>query len=103
MLLHLNGRMVDLQRGSVTDDAGNSIATLRPQAAEILQVLAAKCGEIVTKDELMQTVWGNIAVSDDSLVQCVIEIRKALGDHKHQIVRTLPKRGYVLETKRDRR
>ena len=98
MLLHLNGRMVDLQRGSVTDDAGNSIATLRPQAAEILQVLAAKCGEIVTKDELMQTVWGNIAVSDDSLVQCVIEIRKALGDDKHRIVRTLPKRGYVLET-----
>ena len=98
MLLHLNGRMVDLQRGSVTDDAGNSIATLRPQAAEILQVLVAKCGEIVTKDELMRTVWGNIAVSDDSLVQCVIEIRKALGDHKHQIVRTLPKRGYVLET-----
>ena len=47
----------------------------------------------------MQTVWGNIAVSDDSLVQCVIEIRKALGDDKHRIVRTLPKRGYVLETK----
>ena len=98
MLLNLNGRMVDLQRGSVTDAAGNSIATLRPQAAEILQVLAAKCGEIVTKDELMQTVWGNIAVSDDSLVQCVIEIRKALGDGKHRIIRTLPKRGYVLET-----
>ena len=99
MLLRLNGRMVDLRRGSVTDDAGHSITTLRPQAAEILKVLAAKPGEIVTKDELMQTVWGNIAVSDDSLVQCVIEIRKALGDDKHRIVRTLPKRGYVLETK----
>ncbi len=99
MLLRLNGRMVDLRRGSVTDDAGHSITTLRPQAAEILKVLAANPGEIVTKDELMQTVWGNIAVSDDSLVQCVIEIRKALGDDKHRIVRTLPKRGYVLETK----
>ena len=99
MLLRLNGRMVDLRRGSVTDDAGHSITTLRPQAGEILKVLAARHGEIVTKDELMQTVWGNIAVSDDSLVQCVIEIRKALGDDKHRIVRTLPKRGYVLETK----
>ncbi len=66
MLLRLNGRMVDLRRGSVTDDAGHSITTLRPQAAEILKVLAANPGEIVTKDELMQTVWGNIAVSDDS-------------------------------------
>ena len=66
-------------------------------------MLAAKPGKIVAKDELMQTVWGNIAVSDDSLVQCVIEIRKALGDGKHQIVRTLPKRGYVLEIESDRR
>jgi DNA-binding winged helix-turn-helix (wHTH) protein len=99
MLLHLNGRTVDLRRGSVTDDAGHSITTLRPQAGEILKVLAAKPGEIVTKDELMQTVWGNIAVSDDSLVQCVIEIRKALGDEKHRILQTLPKRGYVLDAK----
>ncbi|GLS33658.1 DNA-binding winged helix-turn-helix (wHTH) domain-containing protein [Mesorhizobium albiziae] len=99
MLLRLNGRVVDLRRGSVTDDGGRSITTLRPQAAETLKALAAKPGEIVTKDELMQTVWGNIAVSDDSLVQCVIEIRKALGDDKHRVVRTLPKRGYVLETK----
>jgi DNA-binding winged helix-turn-helix (wHTH) protein len=98
-LLRLNDRMVDLRRGSVTDEAGHSITTLRPQAGEILKVLAAKRGEIVTKDELMQTVWGNIAVSDDSLVQCVIEIRKALGDDKHRILRTLPKRGYVLEAK----
>jgi DNA-binding winged helix-turn-helix (wHTH) protein len=98
MLLRLNGRMVDLQSGSVRDDAGYS-TTLRPQTAEVLKVLAAKPGTIVSKDELMQAVWGNIAVSDDSLVQCVIEIRKALGDGKHQIVRTLPKRGYVLESK----
>ena len=97
-LLRLNGHMVDLQRGSVRDDAGYS-TTLRPQTVEVLKVLAAKPGEIVSKDELMQAVWGNVAVSDDSLVQCVIEIRKALGDGKHQIVRTLPKRGYVLESK----
>ncbi|WP_189644284.1 winged helix-turn-helix domain-containing protein [Mesorhizobium sp. M9A.F.Ca.ET.002.03.1.2] len=95
-LLHLNGRMVDLQRGSVTDESRH-VVTLRPQAAEVLRVLAAKPGEIVTKDELMQAVWGKIAVTDDSLVQCIIEIRKALGDDKHKIVRTLPKRGYVLE------
>jgi DNA-binding winged helix-turn-helix (wHTH) protein len=97
-LLRLNDRVVDLQRGSATDDAGHSTA-LRRQAAEVLKVLAAKPGEIVSKDDLMQAVWGNIAVSDDSLVQCVIEIRKALGDDKHQIVRTLPRRGYVLEAK----
>ena len=97
-LLRLNGRIIDLQSGSVTDDAGHSIS-LRPQTAKVLKVLTAKPGEIVSQDELMQAVWGNIAVTDDSVVQCVIEIRKALGDDKHQIVRTLRKRGYVLEVK----
>ena len=94
--LILNGRKIDLQCGSVRDDAGYS-TTLRPQTVEVLKVLAAKPGKIVSKDELMQAVWKDITVSDDSLVQCVIEIRKALGDGKHQVVRTLPKRGYVLE------
>ncbi|RWP49181.1 winged helix-turn-helix domain-containing tetratricopeptide repeat protein [Mesorhizobium sp.] len=97
--IRLNGRTVDLQRGSIADQSGHAIA-LRPQAIEVLKVLAARPGKIVTKDELMQTVWGNIAVTDDSLVQCVIEIRKALGDERHEIVRTLPKRGYVLEAEK---
>ncbi|RUU26891.1 winged helix-turn-helix domain-containing protein [Mesorhizobium sp. M6A.T.Ce.TU.016.01.1.1] len=97
--IRLNGRTVDLQRGSIADQSGHAIA-LRPQAIEVLKVLAARPGKIVTKDELMQAVWGNIAVTDDSLVQCVIEIRKALGDERHEIVRTLPKRGYVLEAEK---
>ncbi|RWQ30480.1 MAG: tetratricopeptide repeat protein [Mesorhizobium sp.] len=97
--IRLNGRTVDLQRGSIADQSGHAIA-LRPQAIEVLKVLAARPGKIVTKDELMQTVWGNIAVTDDSLVQCVIEIRKALGDERHEIVRTLPNRGYVLEAEK---
>ena len=95
--LRLNGRVVDCQRGSVTDASGRT-TTLRPQAAEVLSVLATKAGQVVTKDELMEAVWGDIAVTDDSLVQCIAEIRKALADEKHEVIRTLPKRGYVLET-----
>ena len=45
----------------------------------------------------MSAVWPNIAVTDDSLVQCVTEIRKALGDDRHAIIKTVPKRGYVFE------
>lgn len=94
----LNGRTVDPQHGLVTDASGRT-AALRPQAADVLKVLATRPGEIVTKDELMQVVWGNIAVTDDSLVQCILEIRKALGDDKHEIVRTAPRRGYLLEAR----
>jgi TolB-like protein/DNA-binding winged helix-turn-helix (wHTH) protein len=94
--LRVNGRVVDLQRGSVTEAAGQVIQ-LRPQAAEVLKLLAAHPGKLVTKDEVMQAVWAGIAVTDDSLVQCIKDIRRALGDDKHKIVRTVLKRGYVLE------
>ena len=94
--LRLNGRSIDFQRGSVTDEAGHTV-TLRPQAAEVLKLLAARPGKLVSKDELMQAVWAGIAVTDDSLVQCIKDIRRALGDDKYRIVRTVLKRGYVLE------
>jgi TolB-like protein len=92
----LNGREIDLQRGLVSD-AGGGAVTLRPQAAEVLKVLAQRPGTLVTKEELMQAVWPNIAVTDDSLVQCITEIRKAIGDDNHAFVQTVPRRGYVLD------
>lgn len=87
---------IDWGRGTVTDGGGSPV-TLRRQALAVLKELAGKPGEVVTKDELMEAVWPNIAVTDDSLVQCITEIRKALGDDEHLIIKTVPKRGYVLE------
>jgi TolB-like protein/DNA-binding winged helix-turn-helix (wHTH) protein len=69
---------------------------LRSQSAEVLSVLAMRPGEIVSKDALMQAVWPNTFVTDDSLTQCIADIRRALGDDAHKIVETLPKRGYRL-------
>ncbi|MDQ6437733.1 winged helix-turn-helix domain-containing protein [Mesorhizobium sp. LHD-90] len=69
---------------------------LRSQSAEVLSVLAARSGEIVSKDTLMQAVWPDTFVTDDSLTQCIADIRRALGDDAHVIVETLPKRGYRL-------
>jgi TolB-like protein/DNA-binding winged helix-turn-helix (wHTH) protein len=69
---------------------------LRSQSTEVLCVLAARPGEIVSKDALMQAVWPDTFVTDDSLAQCIADIRRALGDDRHVIVETLPKRGYRL-------
>ncbi|HEV2896362.1 MAG TPA: winged helix-turn-helix domain-containing protein [Pseudaminobacter sp.] len=69
---------------------------LRSQSAEVLSALAARPGEIVSKDALMQAVWPDTFVTDDSLTQCIADIRRALGDDRHVIVETLPKRGYRL-------
>ena len=44
----------------------------------------------------MAAVWPGIAVTDDSLVQCIGEVRRAIGDEAHAVVRTVPRRGYRL-------
>src|SRR5262245_35782183 len=73
---------------------------LRSQSAEVLSVLAARPGEIVSKDTLMQAVWPDTFVTDDSLTQCIADIRRALGDDERVVVETLPKRGYRLNADR---
>jgi adenylate cyclase len=88
-------RHIDWGRGTVTNGGGASV-TLRPQSLSVLKILTDRSGEVVTKDELMAAIWPGIAVTDDSLVQCITELRKALGDDAHSIIKTVPKRGYVL-------
>jgi adenylate cyclase len=88
-------RHIDWGRGTVTN-GGSASVTLRPQSLSVLKILTDRSGEVVTKDELMAAIWPGIAVTDDSLVQCITELRKALGDDAHSIIKTVPKRGYVL-------
>jgi class 3 adenylate cyclase len=76
---------------------------LRSQSAEVLSVFAARPGEIMSKDALMQAVWPDTFVTDDSLTQCIADIRRALGDDTRAIVETLPKRGYRLNADRVQR
>jgi hypothetical protein len=59
--------------------------------------LAEHAGRVVTKDELARAVWPDVTVSDESLAQCVSEIRRAIGDDGQRIIRTVPRRGYMLD------
>ena len=71
---------------------------LRPQSLEVLTMLANHPNEVVTKDEIFSTVWKTVNVTDDSLVQCISDIRRLLNDNDHKILHTLPKQGYRLIT-----
>ncbi len=51
-----------------------------PRAMAVLVCLAEARGEVVTKQELLDTVWGQAVVTEDVLTQCVVELRKAFGD-----------------------
>jgi DNA-binding winged helix-turn-helix (wHTH) protein/tetratricopeptide (TPR) repeat protein len=70
---------------------------LRPQAFDVLRILVERQGTLVTKEELLREIWGETAVTDDSLTHCIIDIRKALGDTERQIVRTISRRGFVFD------
>jgi len=70
---------------------------LRPKTFEVLRSLAERSGKLVSKDVLYREVWPDLAVSDDSLSQCIHELRQLLGDREHRLIRTVSRRGYVLD------
>jgi DNA-binding winged helix-turn-helix (wHTH) protein/Tfp pilus assembly protein PilF len=92
--LHFDDFVVDLMRCALLRD-GEALR-LRPKAFEVLCHLALHAGRVVTKRELFQAVWPDLSVTDDTLVQCVRDIRQALGDEARRIIQTLPRRGYLL-------
>jgi DNA-binding winged helix-turn-helix (wHTH) protein len=69
---------------------------LTRKAASVLRLLIARAGAPVPKQEIFGSVWGNTIVSDDALVSCIQELRKALGDDPHQpaYIQTRHRYGY---------
>lgn len=75
---------------------GDQELRLRQRTFEVLTYLVRNSGRLLSKQELFENIWGDVAVTDDSLVQCLVEIRKALGDDQDRI-KTVRGRGYLFE------
>src|SRR6516162_4805728 len=77
---------------------GTEALHLTPKAFAVLRVLLAHPGRLVTKDELWQSVWPGIAVSDAALTVCIREIRQRLHDDARapRVIETVHRRGYRL-------
>lgn len=91
----LNGVEFDLNAGLLRGPGGEDIA-LRPQSLAVLKHLAENAGRVIGKAELLDTVWPGIAVTENSLSQCISEIRKAIGDEGQLLLKTVSRRGYRL-------
>ena len=70
---------------------------LSPKPSALLRYLLANPQRIVSKTELMEGLWAGVVVTDDSLVQCVGELRNRLGDQGPKLITTHPRRGYMFE------
>ena len=86
--------MLDLDGGFLR--RGGEEVGLRPKAFQVLTYLVEHHGRLVTKSALIDAVWSDAAVTDNSLAQCLLEIRRALADDSQQIIRTVARRGYVF-------
>ncbi|MFC1776800.1 tetratricopeptide repeat protein [Pseudomonadota bacterium] len=79
-------------------ERGDEIVHIHAKPMAVLECLAAAAGDVVTRNELFDTVWPDVIVTDDALTQCVVELRKAFGDPAHdaQIIRTIARQGFCL-------
>jgi tetratricopeptide (TPR) repeat protein len=69
---------------------------LRQKTFQVLLYLLDHRARLVTKDELIESIWADTAVSDNALDQCLAEIRKVLGDDSRnpRFIKTVPRAGY---------
>ncbi|HEV8713519.1 MAG TPA: AAA family ATPase, partial [Candidatus Binatia bacterium] len=75
---------------------GTQEVKLTPKALAVLRVLVTRPGQVVTKEELLQSVWAGTAVSDAALTSCIQELRQALRDdaRKPRYLETVHRRGF---------
>lgn len=95
-IVHFGQFAFDADTGTLTR---NGVPVrLPPQPGRVLALLAARAGEVVTRDELRREIWGTETFVDfeRGLNFCIAQIRSALGDSADspRYVETLPKRGY---------
>ena len=95
MKLIFSSLTLDLERHCLFGPAGQ--IKLRPRSFEVLRYLAEHAGQAVSKDALIAGIWPDVTVSEESLTRCISDIRLAIGDDAHHVIKTLPKRGYLLE------
>jgi DNA-binding winged helix-turn-helix (wHTH) protein len=73
---------------------------LAPKTFDLLVTLVSRHGQLMTRDELMQTIWPDSFVEEINLTVNVSLLRKALGEQPdgRQYIATVPKRGYRFDS-----
>ena len=89
------GFELDLQRAELRGSDRQAIK-LRPKTFDMLRLFVANAGRVLSKRELMEGIWPNIHVGEDSLFQCIREIRTALGDDRREMIKLVSGRGYIF-------
>lgn len=94
VVLRFDDYLLDLDREELW--RGGEVVSIEPQAMRILAVLIEARDRVVTKEELMDEVWGDRFVSESALTTQIKELRRAVGDtgRDQRVIRTAHGRGY---------
>jgi DNA-binding winged helix-turn-helix (wHTH) protein len=77
---------------------GGERVELQPRCMSLLNYMAQRPGQVISRQELLDAVWSGRIVGEDALNNCVRKLRRALDDNprKPRIIETINKRGYRL-------
>lgn len=83
---------------SVKNTQSGAIQKLEPKTMAVLHLLIEREGQVVERDEFMQTVWGGRFTVEESLTRCISELRKVFDDEAKnpQFIKTIHSKGYQL-------
>lgn len=88
---------VDLRRRELY--VRGQLADMQPLAFDVLAYFIANVGRVVSKDELLASVWGTSVGSDAMVARAVMKVRRAIGDsgHEPRLLKTVHRVGYRLD------
>lgn len=95
-LLYFDDWVFDPTSGELWNGRKSNCATrLEPKPGQVLNYLLTHRGLVVSRAELLNEIWPNRVVVDETLTRCISLLRQALRDTRpHYYIQTLPKRGY---------
>lgn len=94
-MLYINNRFcVEADSNLLKDLAEENETRLEPRIMELLCLLLEKPGQVITRDQLVATIWKDYGGGDDGLTHAISTLRKVLHDHNKELIQTIPKKGY---------
>ncbi|CNB20280.1 transcriptional regulator [Yersinia enterocolitica] len=80
---------------------GGCVFKIRNKEAEVLSLLCTHYPEALSREDIEEKIWEGSYVTDNTLTQTISNLRHALDDKEHEIVTTIPKKGYCIGIKPD--
>lgn len=80
----------------LTDLSSHTTTRLEPRLMKLLFLLATHAGQLVSREQIIRDIWNDYGGGEDGLTQAISFLRKMLDDVAKDRIRTIPKKGYLL-------